>query len=444
MAYEAKVFRILIASPSDVVDERDIAVKTIQEWNDLNSPERRIVMLPLRWETHSAPEYGTRPQEVINRLVVDHCDLVIGVFWTRVGTPTGIAESGTLEEIERVANQGKPVMLYFSQVRQDPNSIDLTQLAKLRDFRQKILPKALVESFTSQIEFRDKLSKQLEIQLRSLVAGETTGAADSTSPGRASDISLEFYDPKSGALVGKQLALQSTYLKVTGIDEVPDLLPTSVSRSDDSSSTYANFLLARRNRDYYREYVEYLVKTAMLQQGGFALTNNGVLGARDIFIDLRITTDINDLTVGTNTKLKISKPERDKDSSFSISLDDAFTGIAGDGLQVEESSAGWSASVETRALQPKRVVKSRHKLVVGAKSSGKVFIDAKIYADILPEPVVQKLEMTINVEVVEVQAIELLKQNGILAPGESEVVPTQTVKTPPKGRRGQHKPSSAA
>ena len=444
MAYEAKVFRILIASPGDVMDERDIAVKTIQEWNDLNSPERRIVMLPLRWETHSAPEYGTRPQEVINRLVVDHCDLVIGIFWTRVGTPTGVAESGTLEEIERVANQGKPVMLYFSQVRQDPNSIDLSQLAKLRDFRSKILAKALVESFTSQIELRDKLAKQLEIQLRSLVAGEATGNTDSASPNRASDISLEFYDPKTGALAGQQLTLQSTYLKVSGIEEVPDMLPATSSDTPSASSTYASFLLARRNRDYYREYVEYLVKAAMLQQGGFALTNNGVLGARDIFIDLRITTDIADLTVGTNIKLKISKPERDRDTAFSFSLDEAITGIAGDGLQVETNPTGWTASVETRALQPKRVVKSRYKLVVGAKSSGKVYIDAKIYADILPEPVSQKLELTVNVDVVEVQAMELLRQNSVLPAVTSDDVP-ETRSSPARvNRRRPRKLGGAA
>lgn len=29
------------------------------------------MLLPLRWETHAAPEYGTRPQEAINRLIVD-------------------------------------------------------------------------------------------------------------------------------------------------------------------------------------------------------------------------------------------------------------------------------------------------------------------------------------------------------------------------------------
>lgn len=411
MAYEARVFRVLIASPGDVVDERDIAVKTIQEWNDLNSPERRIVLLPLRWETHSAPEYGTRPQEVINRLVVDHCDLVIGIFWTRVGTPTGVADSGTLEEIERVANHGKPVMLYFSQVRQDPNNIDLVQLGKLRDFRQKVMPKALVESFSSQIEFRDKLAKQIEIQLRNLVAGESNTNLEGLS--KASDISLEVLDIKNSGPSGKQLSLSATYLSVTGIEEVPDYASPSEGE-ESSASNVRNYLLSRQNRDYYREYVDYLVKSAMLQPIGFALTNNGVLGARDIFIDLRITTDIPDLTVGSSAKLKIRKPDKEKDSTFSISLGDVFYGNEGDTLQVEKTSDGWTAAAEMRALQPKRVVKSRHRLIVGAKTSGKIFIDAKIYADIFSEPVTQKLEISINVSVVEVSAIELLRQNDIL------------------------------
>src|SRR3954454_3958446 len=96
MAYDSRGFRILIASPSDVQDEREIAVRLIQEWNDLNSFARKVVLLPLRWETHAAPEYGTRPQEVINRIIVDECDLLVGIFWTRIGSPTGVADSGTL------------------------------------------------------------------------------------------------------------------------------------------------------------------------------------------------------------------------------------------------------------------------------------------------------------------------------------------------------------
>jgi hypothetical protein len=147
MAYEGRVYRVLIASPSDVEDEREAAVRVIQEWNDLYSYTRKIVLLPLRWETHTAPEYGTRPQEVINRAIVDQCDLLVGIFWTRLGSPTGIAESGTLEEIERVGKAGKPIMLYFSRVPIDPERIDASQNERLKEFKTKSYPQGLVENF---------------------------------------------------------------------------------------------------------------------------------------------------------------------------------------------------------------------------------------------------------------------------------------------------------
>jgi hypothetical protein len=50
--------------------------------------------------------------------------LLVGIFWTRIGSPTGEADSGTLEEIERVGNAKKPIMLYFSKVPIEPDKID--------------------------------------------------------------------------------------------------------------------------------------------------------------------------------------------------------------------------------------------------------------------------------------------------------------------------------
>ncbi len=61
MSYESIVYRILIASPSDVDEEREVAARVIQDWNDLNSFNKKIVLLPVRWETHSFPTYGVRP-----------------------------------------------------------------------------------------------------------------------------------------------------------------------------------------------------------------------------------------------------------------------------------------------------------------------------------------------------------------------------------------------
>ena len=36
------------------------------------------------------------------------------MFWTKLGTPTGVADSGTVEEIDQFVEANKPAMLYFS------------------------------------------------------------------------------------------------------------------------------------------------------------------------------------------------------------------------------------------------------------------------------------------------------------------------------------------
>jgi hypothetical protein len=86
MAFESRVFQLLIASPSDVADERSVITDLVEEWNYANSRERGVVILPLAWETHTSPEMGAPPQTIINRQIVDECDLVVGVFWNRLGT----------------------------------------------------------------------------------------------------------------------------------------------------------------------------------------------------------------------------------------------------------------------------------------------------------------------------------------------------------------------
>ena len=44
--------------------------------------------MPVGWETHSSPDLGAPAQEQINERILEHCDLLIAVFWTRLGTPT--------------------------------------------------------------------------------------------------------------------------------------------------------------------------------------------------------------------------------------------------------------------------------------------------------------------------------------------------------------------
>ena len=116
------------------------------------------ILLPVKWETHAMPQSGVRPQEAINRQIVRGSDILLGMFWTRIGTSTGVAESGTVEEIDQFVAAGKPALLYFSSRPIDPNRIDLRQHRKLKSFKDATYKKALTGSFSSIDELRRRFS----------------------------------------------------------------------------------------------------------------------------------------------------------------------------------------------------------------------------------------------------------------------------------------------
>jgi hypothetical protein len=95
---KATILNVLIASPSDVSAERDVVESAIREWNANHRAQSGIMLHAVRWETHSYPATGERPQGIINRQIVDSGHLLIGIFGNRVGTPTGEAQSGTIED----------------------------------------------------------------------------------------------------------------------------------------------------------------------------------------------------------------------------------------------------------------------------------------------------------------------------------------------------------
>ncbi len=166
MTYDARVVEIMIASPSDVGPEREMVRTVIADWNVVNARERKVVLLPIGWETHSAPDLGGRPQQLINDSVLANCDVLVGIFWTRIGSPTGKAKSGTIEEIDEHRKTGKPVMLYFSNARVPPGSIDEAQYSQLRSFKEWAKTLGLIDSFDSHSEFREKFRQQLPLLLR--------------------------------------------------------------------------------------------------------------------------------------------------------------------------------------------------------------------------------------------------------------------------------------
>lgn len=130
------------------------------------------------WETHAMPQAGIRPQEAINVQMVQNSDILIGMFWTRFGTSTGVAESGTVEEIDQFVSAGKPTLLYFSGRSIDPGKIDLDQHQKLNEFRQSTFEQALTGNFKSLEDLRQILLRHLVAlvhQLTCVKGGEEQG-----------------------------------------------------------------------------------------------------------------------------------------------------------------------------------------------------------------------------------------------------------------------------
>ena len=161
MSYNASVYQILIASPSDVQEERQLVRELIINWNAVHSKSKGCMLTPVMWETHSTPEMGDEPQVILNRQLVDECDALIGIFWTRIGTPTSAAESGTVEEIECFIASGKPVMLYFSSRPVPPDQIDQEQLSDVRRIRWQYMKRGLINSYQSLDDLREMLTRNL-------------------------------------------------------------------------------------------------------------------------------------------------------------------------------------------------------------------------------------------------------------------------------------------
>lgn len=166
MAFEATVIQVMIASPGDVSEERDCIRRLIHKWNDLNSRKEKVVLLPVGWDTHSTSDLSGRAQDQINGRILDKCDLLVGVFWTRLGTPTGEHASGTVEEIKRHVDAGRTAMVYFSTRPVVPGSYDEVQFKKVVDFKDWCKSKGIVSTFDSIDQFADAFRDGLQIILR--------------------------------------------------------------------------------------------------------------------------------------------------------------------------------------------------------------------------------------------------------------------------------------
>lgn len=146
MAYPTLALHLLISAPGDVPLE-DMAVirKTISQWNLNLGRVVGLTVLPVSWTEHAVAEFGERPQAILNHQIVEESDLAVALFYDRLGTPTGEAESGTAEEIKVLVESGKSVAVLVNSAPRPPlNGTALEERQRLTGYLEELRQSALV------------------------------------------------------------------------------------------------------------------------------------------------------------------------------------------------------------------------------------------------------------------------------------------------------------
>jgi hypothetical protein len=145
MATSITKYKIFLASPSDLEDDRASIDEVINELNLTFGKQNEIVLELIKWETHSAPAISmSHPQKIISSDLGNDYDLFIGLIWTKFGTPTDENESGTEEEFLNAYEKFKKnplsiqILFYFNNSAISPTNLNPEQLTKIQNFKSDI------------------------------------------------------------------------------------------------------------------------------------------------------------------------------------------------------------------------------------------------------------------------------------------------------------------
>ena len=173
-----RLIKVFVASPGDVEEERKAVEPVVAEINQTIADRLGCVLKVVKWETDVYP--GTSPggaQPVIDSQIdVEDMDLVIGIFWRRFGTDTGLGLSGSAHEIQRaveasIRHRGKPhVMIYFSDRPVRIASVaEAEQQRKVLELRDRLKDRVRTFPYEQVQQFKDLVRQHLASFLQDYV-----------------------------------------------------------------------------------------------------------------------------------------------------------------------------------------------------------------------------------------------------------------------------------
>lgn len=186
MVVQITGYRVFIASPGGLNEERKSFKEKLFEYSEDESIERHVSFIPVGWE-ETLGGIG-RPQEIIND-EIKKCDFFVLLLWDRWGSPpskdrSSNYSSGTEEEfyiaLECLRDKNQPmrkIVVLFKGVDERQLSDPGPQLKKVIEFKRKIEANKILlyEAFDTIEEFtriirrhlsrwvRDDESKRIEL-----------------------------------------------------------------------------------------------------------------------------------------------------------------------------------------------------------------------------------------------------------------------------------------
>lgn len=173
------VKNIVLVSPSDLLKEREMCKKSIDYVNLILATIGKNYRVQLKGWEDVPPGVGRANEYIGKYLDMNHCDILIGMFWYKFGSPPGANrqdggapyKSGTEEELDNAfrfrESSGKPeIMIYWKRDELPKFNFDedYVQYGRLIEFMQDCHPAGrhpayFVEFFSN--EFEQRLSQDL-------------------------------------------------------------------------------------------------------------------------------------------------------------------------------------------------------------------------------------------------------------------------------------------
>ncbi|MGE0827595.1 MAG: DUF4062 domain-containing protein [Candidatus Binatia bacterium] len=190
MGEKVETLRVVVASPSDVKPERDALKNIIEDVNHDIALDRKVRLEISRWEDDAyAGFHVAGPQGLIDAILrIPECDIFLGIFWKRFGTPTTEGTTGTEHEFQLAYETWKQtrrpqIMVYFNQKAATPKTPEeADQWKQVLQFQQQFPKDGLWWPYRGKAQFEKLVRRHITNWLRQRASVLATESPSVSTP----------------------------------------------------------------------------------------------------------------------------------------------------------------------------------------------------------------------------------------------------------------------